>query len=87
MAPFSGGQLLANGEVSLGANGEDVIQGPRAPWEGIGRLPHVRNTRPGLPWGVPVPKTMGDPDLLPRAATNVRAAKTHLREEDRDFFD
>jgi hypothetical protein len=30
---------------------------------------------------------MGDPDLLPRGATNVRDAKTHLREEDRDFFD
>jgi hypothetical protein len=62
-------------------------KGRAPPSEGIGRVPHVRNTRPGLPWGVRGPKTMGDPDLLPRGVTNVRDAKTHLREEDRDFFD
>ena len=35
-------------------------------------MPLVRQTCPGLPWGVPGPKTMGDPDFLPRGATNIR---------------
>jgi len=32
-------------------------------------VPQVRPTRPGLPWG--------DPDFLPRSATNVRACGFH----------
>jgi hypothetical protein len=30
-----------------------------------GRVPHVRPTRPGLPWGVRGPKTTGDPEGSP----------------------
>jgi len=43
----------------------------------IGRVPHVRPTCPGLPWGVRGPKTVGAPDFLPRGATNVRVCGFH----------
>jgi hypothetical protein len=36
----------------------------------IGRVPHVRLSVRG-------PKTMGDPDFLPRGATNVRVCGFH----------
>jgi hypothetical protein len=38
--------------------------------EGSGRVPHVRPSVRG-------PKTMGDPDFLPRGATNVRVCGFH----------
>ncbi len=38
----------------------------------IGRVAHVRPTCPGVPWGVNGRKKMGDPDFLPRGATNTR---------------
>jgi hypothetical protein len=45
--------------------------------EEIGRVPHVRPTCPGVPWGVHGPKTMGDPDFLPHGATNVLVCGFH----------
>jgi hypothetical protein len=45
--------------------------------EEIGRVPHVRHTCPGVPWGVRGPKKMGDPDFLPRCVTNVRGCGFH----------
>jgi hypothetical protein len=48
------------------------------PSQTFGRVPlNVRTTCPGLPWGVHGPKTMGDPDFLPRGATNVRVCGFH----------
>jgi hypothetical protein len=38
--------------------------------EGIGRVPHVRQSVRG-------PKTMGDPDFLPRGVTNVCVCGFH----------
>jgi hypothetical protein len=38
--------------------------------EGIGRVPHVRP-------GVHGPKKMGDPDFLPRGATNIVGCGFH----------
>jgi hypothetical protein len=32
-------------------------------------VPQVRLTCPGVPWSVPGPKKMGDPDFLPRGTT------------------
>jgi hypothetical protein len=39
--------------------GEDCKAKPEAKPEGIGRVPHVRLTCPGVPWGVHGPKEMG----------------------------
>jgi hypothetical protein len=43
----------------------------------MGRVPLVRQTRPGLPWGVRGTKTMGDPDFLPRGSTKVLVCGFH----------
>ena len=40
-------------------------------------MPHVRNTCPGVPWGVRGTKTMGDPDFLSRVVTNVCVCGFH----------
>jgi len=37
----------------------------------------VRQACPGVPWGVHGPKKMGDPDFLPRVATNIRVCGFH----------
>ena len=34
-------------------------------------------TRPGLPWGLHGLKKMGDPDFLPRSATNIVVCGFH----------
>jgi hypothetical protein len=51
-----------------------------------GRFQEIRGVRPtcptcpDLPWGVRGPKTMGDPDFLPRRATSAHWCGSHRRE-------
>jgi hypothetical protein len=68
--PLSSRGSAAEGSAVLRIFLGNVFRKTAARAEGIGRVPHVRLSVRG-------PKKMGDPDFLPRGATNVRVCGFH----------
>jgi hypothetical protein len=64
------GAIIGFVQQSVGEHARRTSCQVRASPEGNGRVPLVRNSVRG-------PKTTGDPDFLPRRATNVRVCGFH----------